>query len=235
MNFRRLTTAILITFFLFALTVSLGFAQDKKVPTPTPTPKPKVEYVLPYPGILPGHPLFFLKSLRDRLVEFFISDPLKKAEYHLLLADKWLNSGLFLLEQGKTDLAERAFAKGEKYLEDALGEAEKAQKAGKDTSALMSKLSLATLKHQEVLTEVLGKIPEPAKKGLQNALEKSQKGIERIREIQKKKIEQRLQERMLGQKKSLVKPAMAEESQETTTSPKTTKAPFLPKGNIGGQ
>ena len=235
MILRRFAVTILTTFFLLALTVPFGFAQEKKIPTPTPTPRPKVEYMLPYPGILPGHPLFFLKSLRDRLVEFFINDPLKKAEYHLLLADKWLNSGLFLLEQGKTDLAEGAFTKGENYLEKALEEVEKAQKTGKDTSALMSKLSLATLKHQEVLTEVLGKVPDSAKKGLQNALEKSQKGIERVREIQKRKLEQRLQERMIGQKKSLIKPAMAEESPGTTLSPKTTKSLPLPKGNTGGQ
>ena len=195
---KRLFFAFLIAP-LFLVLVTWGFAQEK-VPTPTPTPEPKVEYSLPYPGILPGHPLYSIKMLRDRILRWFITDPIKKAEYDLLMADKRLNSGLFLLEKGKTDLAETTFSKGEKYLEQALDKAEEAQKKGKDTSTLMSKLSLAVLKHQEVLSEVLQKVPEPAKKGIQNALEKSQKGIERVREVQKKKLEQRLQERILGAK-----------------------------------
>lgn len=191
------------TFSLLIVFTSFSFAKEEK--SATPAASPKIEYNLPYPGILPDHPLYFLKMARDRVLGWFITDPLKKAEYNLLMADKRLNSGLSLLEKGKTDLAEPTFSKGEKYLEKALDEAEEAQKVGRDTGALMSKLSLATLKHQEVLNEVLQKVPEAAKKGIQNALEKSQKGAERVREVQKKKLEQRLQKRILGQKPGVAK------------------------------
>ena len=35
------------------------------IATPTPTPKPTpVEYLLPFPGILPTHPLYIFKSLQ---------------------------------------------------------------------------------------------------------------------------------------------------------------------------
>lgn len=196
MIIRRILGAFLILPLFLLLLTFFSFAVEEK--PATPTAKAKVDYTLPYPGILPGHPLYFLKMARDRVVGWFISDPLKKAEYNLLQADKRLNSGLFLLEKGKADLAESTISKGEVYLGQALDEMEKAQKAGRDTSALVSKLSLATLKHQEVLTEVLEKAPESAKKGIQNALEKSQKGIERVREVQKKKLERRIQEQRLG-------------------------------------
>lgn len=186
------------TFFLLVFFTSFGFAQEEKKATPAGSAE--IEYTLPYPGILPGHPLYFLKMARDRVLGWFITDPLKKAEYNLLMADKRLNSGLFLLEKGQTTLAESTFSKGEKYLEKALDEAQKAKAAGHDTTALMSRLSLATLKHQEVLSEVLEKVPEPAKAGIREALEKSQKGIERVREVQRKKLEQKLQEIMLGRK-----------------------------------
>lgn len=211
MILRRILSSFIGVFLILLIFPLFSFARDEennatssvgvKVETSTSaTSTKKVEYTLPYPGILPDHPLYFLKMFRDRVVGWFITDPLKKAEYNLLQADKRLGSGLSLIEKGKMDLAEQTISKGENYLEEALNEAEKAQKAGKDINALMSKLSLATLKHQEVLQEVLEKAPESAKKGLTNALEKSKRGAERVRSVQQKKLEKRLQERFLGRK-----------------------------------
>lgn len=200
------------TFAIFSLFLLISTAATlaKEEKTSTPAAKTKIEYVLPYPGILPDHSLYPLKMLRDRILGWFTADPFKKAEYNLLLADKRLNSGLFLWEKGKIDLAEETFSKGEKYLEQALDEVERAKKTGKDTNALMSRLSLATLKHQEVLNEVLAKAPGPAKEGLKNSLQNAQKAIERVRKAQEKKLEQRLQERKLGKRPSqLFKPAEA--------------------------
>jgi len=49
---------------------------------------------------------------------------------------------------------------------------------GKDVEKLATSISETTLRHQEVLTEVLDKVPEEAKKGIENAIEMSQKGFE---------------------------------------------------------
>jgi len=75
---------------------------------PITTPEPKnqqVEYALPYPGILPDHPLYFLKNVRDWLLKIFISQPVRKTEFEMLLSDKSLNMAIFLADQGKKDLA----------------------------------------------------------------------------------------------------------------------------------
>src|SRR3989344_1770388 len=75
-----------------------------------------VDYDLPYPGLLPDHPLYFLKMMRDSAIGFLISDPLKKAEFDLLQADKRLNSGLYLLHNDKdknAELAQSTISKGE--------------------------------------------------------------------------------------------------------------------------
>jgi hypothetical protein len=50
----------------------------------------QIEYALPYPGMLPDHPLYFLKNLRDHIMDFIIRDHIKKAEFNLLLSDKKL-------------------------------------------------------------------------------------------------------------------------------------------------
>jgi hypothetical protein len=75
----------------------------------------KVAYQLPYPGILPDHPLYFLKALRDRLHLFFNRSLQKKAEIYLLYSDKRAASAQILLEKGKEKMALDTLAKGEKY------------------------------------------------------------------------------------------------------------------------
>lgn len=47
-------------------------------------------YALPYPGLLVDHPLYFLKKVRDGLLESLIVDPIKKTEFYLLQSDKFL-------------------------------------------------------------------------------------------------------------------------------------------------
>lgn len=187
---KTLLLSLVVLNFLFFSSNSVLASEET-----TPSAKPKIEYNLPYPGILPGHPLYKLKMVRDRILSLFISDPVKKAEYNLHMADKRLNAALFLLDKGKTKLAESTISKAEKYLEKSSNGMEQAYNAGRDITSLVSKLSLATLKHQEVLTEVLEKVPEEAKAGIQNALKKSEKGIERVSEVQARRLQERLQRR----------------------------------------
>lgn len=75
----------------------------------------KIFYTLPYPGILPDHPLYFLKATRDRLMDIFTRDYIKKANLYLLFSDKRVNMAIMLSKKGKNKLAVTTFAKGEKY------------------------------------------------------------------------------------------------------------------------
>ncbi len=153
----------------------------------SPTAQPKVNYSLPYPGILPDHPLYSLKMLRDRLVDFLIRDPLKKTEFLILMADKRLGAGKTLIESQKADLGQTTINKGEDYLLRAIETARLAKEQGKDTSGLTEKLESSIAKHLEVLGEVLQKAPEQAKPGLQNALKNSRKGYQRVLELKTQK------------------------------------------------
>ena len=112
-----------------------------------------VEYTLPYPGLLPDNPLYFLKAARDRIVGLLISDPLKKAEFNLLAADKRLNSGIFLFNKGKEkyNLAISTVSKGENYFEEAISKVNEAKKQGMDTNDILRRLWESAKKHQEVL------------------------------------------------------------------------------------
>ena len=49
--------------------------------------KETIDYALPYPGILIDHPLYFLKNIRDLIMERIITEPGKKVEFAILQSD----------------------------------------------------------------------------------------------------------------------------------------------------
>lgn len=124
-------------------------------PTATLTPVPQ-EYTLPYPGILPDSPFYFLKVTRDRVVSFLIADPLKKAEFNLLQADKRLVAGQYLIEKKNFTLAESTLSKGLNYFEESLIVLKDAQKAGRDIKPLHERLTLSIDKHNQLYESFSG-------------------------------------------------------------------------------
>ncbi len=141
------------------------------------TAQTTVEYPLPYPGVLPDNVLYPLKALRDRVMEYLTIDPLKKAEFYLLQADKRLASAQALFEKGNFVLAEQAVSKGEKYFLTAFDQVKLAKEKGKDTRDIHDRLKRASAKHKEVINLLLSRAPQPIKNGLRSSQELL-KGIE---------------------------------------------------------
>ena len=124
-----------------------------------PQTQKSIEYQLPYPGILPDNPLYSLKAIRDKVVDFLISDPKKKAEFSLLQADKRLNAGVYLFNSAKendkkVNLAISTISKAENYFFKSIMEIKKAKAQGVNISDLAGKLLTASEKHQEVITSL---------------------------------------------------------------------------------
>ncbi len=170
----------------FVLLLTLKSSVLAQTPTPSASPSAnKVDYALPYPGMLPDNALYPLKMLRDRILDFFIQDPVKKTEFLILMADKRLAAGETLINFGKIDLGASTISKGENYLWRAVETASGASKQKAATGSLLDKLQNSVGKHIEVLQGVLLKAPESAKPGLTNALQNAQKGYQRVLEIKK--------------------------------------------------
>lgn len=131
-----------------------------------------VDYQLPYPGILPDNPLYPLKVLRDKIYDFFLRDPLKKAEFRLLMADKRLFMAIMLADRKKIQLAQQTISKSSKYYEEAVLTLYKAQKEGREITELRSRLIKAGEKHQEIILGLMEDSPEEIKRGLQESLER---------------------------------------------------------------
>jgi len=144
--------------------------QVAPVVTLAPTPKPEIDYYLPYPGILPDHPLYSLKAIRDRIWLWLTTDPVRKAQLMTLFADKRLGAGRVLVEGNKINLGLSTLEKGEKYLERAVGQLEEAKKAGKTIKEEGGNLSLALQKHEEVLTKLGDRLTGEEKAALEKIL-----------------------------------------------------------------
>lgn len=186
MNTKKIYFFGLLTLFIVATSrpVYAAVSTSKTVGKPTivMTPAPvanagavvekKQEYLLPFPGILPDHPLYFLKQVRDGIMDRLIVDPLRKAEFLVLQADKRLNMGKVLVEQGKETLAEETVSKGEKYMERAVSGLGGYKSIGRPVPASMTdKLARSMEKHTELLTELIAKSSDTAKAGLTGSLE----------------------------------------------------------------
>ena len=124
----------------------------------------EIAYFLPYPGrILPDHPLWPLKALRDKLWLFVTTNTGRKSELKLLFADKRLAMSQALFEKDKPEIAYSTLERAEKYLQEASEQEEANRKEELDTKECLDKLAKAALKHRQVMEEILLIAPEDAK------------------------------------------------------------------------
>lgn len=160
--------------FLFIVTMSSSvFAQS-------------ADTKLPYPGLLPDSPIYFLKSIRDKVKGFFIFSEDGKALYALTLADKRLSEAKALSDKGEDELASVTAEEAGKESESAQEHLTKAESEGKDVTAIVAKLAANSARQQAVLAKVLEKVPEQAKAAIERAMEMSKKGLSRAQERQTK-------------------------------------------------
>jgi len=128
----------------------------------SPTPSSvTVDYSMPYPGLLPDHPFYFLKAFRDRVLAFLISNPVKKADFDLLQSDKRIAASYLLVSQEKKiDLAQITFSKGENYFDETISQVRIAKQEGNDMRDFAHKLALANKKHEEILQSIKRDAPQ---------------------------------------------------------------------------
>lgn len=159
-----------VIFFLIVLLFAFGVGPRAQAKTPPPVSAGSesqsatdggamedetgvvVEYVLPYPGILPDHPLFAIKMLRDWIFERLISDPFRKTEFYILQADKRLSMALAFIDSSKPEGALAAAADAQEFMEKALTLASSQRAAGQQVPGhILDRFERSIAKHIEVI------------------------------------------------------------------------------------
>lgn len=118
----------------------------------SPSSAPAVEYIMPYPGMTPDHPLYFFKRLRDALMTILISDPVKKIEFSLLKSDKFMGMAVIMKEKGNWDLVRTVLTDSNKNYRDAAAGVKRMQDGGVVVpEAVIATLGNAAIKHSDIL------------------------------------------------------------------------------------
>lgn len=141
--------------------------------TPEPTPS-KINYTLPYPGVLPGSPLYSVKMFRDKIMEILISDPIKKADFYILQADKRLGSALLLFERGEDEAAYSTLSKGQKYLEKSLEKAIEGKNKKFETGDIFDRIKNSATKQKQEIETLIPKLKDDMRKQLEGDFKKAE-------------------------------------------------------------
>lgn len=169
-------------------------AQEQNITTPTPTQESTksaqfVNYDLAFPGMLPDHPLYKIKVLKNKITARFISDPEKKIEFYLRETDKGILASAILVDKRKIDLAGETAMKAEHNFTLLVTEVYKSRK--KIDKKLVSKLEKAALKHQEVLQSLIKRVAKDEQKDFQAVLGFSKTNIDELHKALKQKERKR--------------------------------------------
>lgn len=145
-RFRHSKKRFLYFFLPVVITIALAFpsiSYADEVSTGPEQVSATIDDSLPYPGLLPGHPFYLLKTSRDIISGFLISDPLKKAEFDLLQANKRVEASYLLLEKdtANIDISVTTFSKALNYFEDATIKADEAKSQGIENCDFLKQLS----------------------------------------------------------------------------------------------
>ena len=106
-------------------------------------------------------------------------DPVQKAALHRKHADKRVAEIQAMEHKGKPEFVETLAADYEGSIGEARKEIDKAKSQGKNADAETTALEQSTSRHVQVLSALVNKVPEQARKGIARALEASQRGKSR--------------------------------------------------------
>jgi hypothetical protein len=166
MNYKQLILSVIALLIAIYIPLVTAYAQEvTAAPSPSlappantglvPAPTP-IEYQLPYPGMLPDNPLYFLKVFRDNMTALFLSKPSDKATFFLMQSDKNVEASYILEAQlhPKTDLAFQTFVHAQNDFDQAITQGISAKKQGYSTKELADKMALANQKHEQILQAI---------------------------------------------------------------------------------
>lgn len=198
-------------------------------------------------GIKPGSFFYFFDTTFEKINLFFTFNPEKKAQKNLEYANERLAEAEAVAEEKNTDAVKTAVAGYESSIALASEESSQIKDKGK-IEELLNSIADNTSKHQEILAEVLNKVPDEAKEAIAKAIEASRKGqeeamkqiaelkgeVEKLKqEVAELKTQNEEQEKVIGEvskQKSETKPKptptstsikpTTSQTSETTTTPK---------------
>lgn len=139
--------------FLFLLTAALVLTYPR-------TTFAQSDYVLPYPGVMPGSKLYILQEMKNAALQYWYFGNFGQFTYNLKQSDKYLVEAKTLFEYKQYLLANIALKKSDGYFQKLPYNLEQARKEDKNISEKKKILESAALKHREILEKLGKEVPE---------------------------------------------------------------------------
>ena len=131
------------------------------------------------PGLTPDNPFYFLEIIAEKIGNLFTFGDEAKAERMLALMEERMAEAHKMLEEGKTEHAQKAFKRYQTHLQECEKRLEKMEKEGKSIDDVSKKVATATEKHIAVLERVYERVPDQAKDAILHAMDVSLTGQEK--------------------------------------------------------
>lgn len=158
--------------YLFAKAQSISFEEQNAV------------YQLPYSGMLPDHPFYFVKQIRDGMMEISTRDSIKKAQLYLLMSDKKASAAISLAQKGKHQAALDTLQTAEELFSEIPPLLTQSKQQGvSPTTDFLDTLAQSNEKHKQVITDVMKEIPEGDIAQIKNVLELNKKSAESLKKL----------------------------------------------------
>lgn len=128
------------------------------------------------PILLPDNILYPLQRLLERVQTFFAFSPETQANLHLQLAERRLAELNVMNSKNNTKFNDRLENDFENELNETVKNINRTQALGRNATELAEHVAAMTFKHQLVLQNLLNKVPERARKDIENAINASKNG-----------------------------------------------------------
>jgi len=133
---------------------------------------------LPSPGLLPDNPFYPVKTFFEKVRLWLTFDSEARARFHAFLAEQRLSELNETIRIGKLEHVEKLKEDYESEVNETEIEMNRTFNLGRNVTALAEHVCNVTYKHIIVLERVLEGAPEPARKGIEGAINASIKGHE---------------------------------------------------------
>ncbi|MCX8008886.1 MAG: DUF5667 domain-containing protein [Patescibacteria group bacterium] len=120
----------------------------------------RAEYILPYPGPMPGNPLYMVMQIIDRIQFYWHWGNIAKARYHMEMSDKYLVEAKMLFEYKQYVLAVNALKQSNNYWMKISPHLDQAEKQRKDIQYLRVRHTEQGIAHQRILDRVRQELPD---------------------------------------------------------------------------
>lgn len=178
LKLKNLTFALIIS--VFALVALFGATAAYAQRAIDVTAK-DIAYELPHPGILPDHPLYYFKKVRDSFWLFFTRDHMAKAELALLLADKRIVMAQNVAEKAKWEPALDTLEESESYYDRIIAAMEVSEKIGSSPTAdFLDEVKLSSQKHYEIMEDMLKMAPQGNRSRIEKVMNENLEHYERL-------------------------------------------------------